>query len=418
MNQHRVCIDARVQGLPGGIAQVVIGLAHGLSGLADGDEEYVFLVRRDGEAWVKPYLRRPCPIVFAPEAPAERSVARRSLDRVPGARYLWDRLSPALGRRSFQVPRSDGTIEDTRSAVVHFALQTGCLTPIPSIYQPHDLQHRHLPDFFPPRHRMTRDLLMKPLCEQARAVAVVSTWVKQDLVRQYGLAEEKIHVVPTAPPTDAYPTPAGNDLAASRGKFHLPESFILYPAQTFEHKNHLRLLEALRWLRDRQGLTVPLICCGKESAPARKIHRCITAWNLQGQVRLVGYVSALELQCLYRLCRAVVIPSLFEAASFPLWEAFAAGAPAACSNVTSLPAQAGDAALVFDPLDPQAMADSVRRLWTDQTLRQTLIERGRANVARFTWERTARHYRALYRQTAGWPLTEEDRAILAAPAML
>jgi len=105
-----------------------------------------------------------------------------------------------------------------------------------------------------------------------------------------------------------------------------------------------------------------------------------------------------------------VIPTLFEAASFPLWEAFQAGVPAACSNVTSLPEQAGDAALVFDPRDERAIAAAIEQLWTDHELRLVLAIRGRQRVAAFTWERTARTFRALYRQCAGRRLTEDDAA--------
>jgi glycosyltransferase involved in cell wall biosynthesis len=107
---------------------------------------------------------------------------------------------------------------------------------------------------------------------------------------------------------------------------------------------------------------------------------------------------------------------LFEAASGPLNEAFMAGAAAACSNVTSLPEQAGDAAVVFDPRRVEEIAAAVERLWTDESFRRVLSERGRARVGRFTWRRAARHFRALYRRIGGRGLTGEDRQILSAPA--
>ena len=108
----------------------------------------------------------------------------------------------------------------------------------------------------------------------------------------------------------------------------------------------------------------------------------------------------------------------FEAASGPLNEAFMAGAPAACSNVTSVPEQAGDSALVFDPHCPDQIADAIFQLWTNPNLRQTLIARGRANVARFTWQKTARHFRAHYRKLANRPLTDEDQELLTAPPQI
>jgi glycosyltransferase involved in cell wall biosynthesis len=114
----------------------------------------------------------------------------------------------------------------------------------------------------------------------------------------------------------------------------------------------------------------------------------------------------------------VVIPTLFEAASGPLGEAFMAGAAAACSDVTSLPRQAGESALVFDPRDPAGIAAAVLKLWAGESLRTALIERGRANIARFTWDRAARHFRAWYRKVGGRELTDEDRALLSAEPLL
>lgn len=113
----------------------------------------------------------------------------------------------------------------------------------------------------------------------------------------------------------------------------------------------------------------------------------------------------------------MVFPTLFEGWGMPISEAFLAGAPVACSSVTSLPEQAGDAALAFDPLRPEEIADAIIRLWTDEALRSTLVGRGRARVARFGWERTARIFRAHYRRVANRPLTSEDRELIASSSL-
>jgi glycosyltransferase involved in cell wall biosynthesis len=112
----------------------------------------------------------------------------------------------------------------------------------------------------------------------------------------------------------------------------------------------------------------------------------------------------------------VIIPSLFEAASAPLWEAWLAGKPAACSNVTSLPEQAGDAALIFNPTSVDAVADALAQLWTSPNLRSTLARRGAQRVGAFTWDRTARTFRAHYRRISGVPVSAEDADLMAAEA--
>ncbi|MFM7135853.1 MAG: glycosyltransferase family 4 protein [Planctomycetota bacterium] len=412
----RVCIDARMQGLPGGIAQVVCGLVKGLSSLSDGCEEYIFLVTPGNDRWVKPFIGGACQIVEAAPMLAKRARAAGVLNKLPFARAAWERFSPILGRRTYAVPQSDGAIESLEPDVVHFPLQSGCLTNLPSIYQPHDLQHRHLPEFFTPRHRMTREILMQAICRQASTIAVASTWVKKDLVAQFGLPPEKIAVIPLAPATAAYAEPSDDQVRDCRRKYTIPDDFIFYPAHTFAHKNHIRLLEALAQLRRDRSVIIPAVFSGGLTDFAKTVQRAAARLGLEGQTHFLGYVSETELRCLYQLCRAVVIPSLFEAASFPLWEAFQAGAACACSNVTSLPRQAGGSAIIFDPQCTSSIADAVLSVFTDETLRATLVSAGHANVRSFTWEKTARRYRTVYRALGNRPISEEERASLAAGA--
>ena len=108
----------------------------------------------------------------------------------------------------------------------------------------------------------------------------------------------------------------------------------------------------------------------------------------------------------------MVFPSKFEGWGLPLVEAFLAETAVTCSNVTSLPQLAGDAALLFNPDQPLEIAATIHRLWVDSTLRQQLVERGKKNVARFSLEHTARIFRAYYRQMANRPLTDEDKSLL------
>ena len=134
--------------------------------------------------------------------------------------------------------------------------------------------------------------------------------------------------------------------------------------------------------------------------------------GLRDRVRFPGYVGPEELAGLYRDAFAVVLPSLCEGAGQPLLEAFAHGAPVACSGTTSLAEYAGDAALLFDPEKPAEIADALRRFVQEPALCEQLRSAGRARIAAFSWERSARAYRALYRELAGWPMPDEDHALL------
>ncbi|MCL5961622.1 MAG: glycosyltransferase family 4 protein [Chloroflexi bacterium] len=423
MSRLQICLDARIRsGSYGGVEQVIIGLASGLAKLRDGNEQYLFLTYPESEKWIQPYLEGPCRTLRVPD-PARSDKWRDTLKRtllhpVPffDPMLLKSRQPPRF--RPVRPPESDGTIEKAGVDVMHFTKQTAFLTKVPSIYHPHDLQHRHLPHLFSPRQRQFREANYQTFCEQAQMVAAVSSWSKRDFIEQYRLPEAKVQVVPFAPVLTEYPNPTSGDIATVREKFGLPETFVYYPAQTWPHKNHIGLLEGLALLRDRRGLAITLVCSGHLNYLYRRIQRQAERLRISNQVRFLGFVSPVEIQCLYKLCRCVIIPTKFEAASFPLWEAFLSGAPAACSDVTSLPEQAGDAALLFDPESPSEIGDAIHRLWTDEKLRAALVERGRRNVARFSWEHTARVFRAHYRRIARRPLTEEDQLLLSMPPLL
>lgn len=411
-----VGVDARLlDGQSGGIQQVVIGLAHGLSSLADGNERYLFLTHEGQDNWLRPYIDGPCQILPSRSRPKSR--VKREVRRIIRTPRRWLERLKYPGNRG-RVPMSDGLIEKSGIDLMHFTCQSAFLTEVPSIYHPHDLQHIHLPQYFSQRDREYRDTHYRAFCEQAKMVGVASTWIQHDLMKQYDLSDEKVRVVPWAPVLDAYPVPSSGDLRRVREERKLPEAFFFYPAQTWPHKNHESLFTAVEILRQKYDLDVSLVFSGRKNDHYEYLKTRAEKLNLDSKVNFLGHVSPLELQCLYQLCRALIIPTKFEAASFPLWEGFRAGAAAACSNVTSLPEQAGDAALLFSPTDPEEIASAMRKLWVDETLRETLKKRGYEQVAKYDWLRTARIFRAHYRRLTRGEQTPADEALMHASPTL
>jgi glycosyltransferase involved in cell wall biosynthesis len=410
----RIVIDARIpDGLHGGVQQWVIGLASALSMLEPADEQYLFLVERGHDQWLRPYLGGRCGLLRP-----RRPLVRRAL----GA--LWRPLAarwPALRRlrrgRTAPPPaallRSDGTVERAGAHVVHFPMQTAFLTNVPSLYQPWDLQHLHLPEFFSEAQHASRELTYRAFCAQAAVVIAASNWVKRDLVEQYAIRPERVTVVNVPPVTAAYRAPTPEEIDHVARRLQLPDRFIFYPAQTWPHKNHGRLFEALAELR-AEGLRVPLVCSGHLNEQYADVRLAADRLGLGADVRFLGFRDPLEVQVLYRRARALVFPSLYEGWGLPIAEAFLAGLPVACSNVTSLPDLVDDAALLFDPLDPAAIAAAIRRLWTDDQLAAELAGRGRSLIGRYDWHRTALAVRALYRKVGGRALAPDELELLAA----
>jgi len=142
------------------------------------------------------------------------------------------------------------------------------------------------------------------------------------------------------------------------------------------------------------------------------IEKQINQLGLSEQVKFLGFVDPIDMFCLYKLCNSVIVPSKFEAMSGPVGEAFLAGAPVACSNVTSLPEQAGNAALIFNPDKPEEMAKAIYQLWTDESLRKKLIKLGKTRIKNSSWEKAARIFRAHYRYLGKMSLKDEDQSLL------
>lgn len=411
----RVCLDARlVEGVSGGTQQAVIGLACGLSEISDGLEVYQFLVYEDAHDWLKPFLGGTCRALPCGRAP--RTPWKRRIRALPGARRLVDATYWLAGRQLVRLPQAPEVVTPAAIDVMHFTCQLGFLISVPSIYQPWDLQHLHLPELFPTRARVHREVTYRAFCRQAQLVVCPTQWGKRDLIAHYQLPPNKICVVPCAPVNRQYPIPSPADLAATRERLQLPPAFAYYPAQTWKHKNHLTLLDAIALLRDKYDIRVPLVCSGGLNDFYPTIRRRMEELGLADAVRFLGFVSPLELQCLYRLCRCVVLPTLFEGWGMPLLEAYQAGAPVACSAIGPLLEQAEDGALLFDPRCPLNIASALRALWADGGMRAALAQRGLRIVGQYSWERTARVFRAHYRRLAGRPLTEEDKMLLEVPA--
>lgn len=413
-HNFKIAIDARVMpGLTGGVAQAIMSLVHGLGQLKDGDESYIIIVASQAQwNWLQPYLGPNQQLVMKPTASSSRKRSLLKQALLPAVWYLRGVLS-ACSRHWPEVPISDGFHESLGCDVLHLPTQSFILCSIPTIYNPHDLQHLHYPQFWTSSMIAWRETIYPAGCHFSQTVVVGSQWVKDDVIRHYRINPDKVQVIPEAPPTQLYPEPTREYLAEVKSKYQLEEPFALYPAVTWAHKNHLRLLEALAYLRDTRGMSIRLVCTGSPYEPFwPTIQRRMDELRLGQWVRFLGFVPDQDLRAIYRLAQFLVLPSLFEASSLPMFEAWLEGVPVACSNSTALPDQAQDAALLFDPTNVEAIANAVAKLATEKELHEELRRRGYRRLRGFDGERTAKAYRAVYRRAARRPLSQEDRWLL------
>ena len=233
-------------------------------------------------------------------------------------------------------------------------------------------------------------------------------------MRHYALDPAKVQVILEGSPNEVAPAHDPARSARVREKYHLPESFLLYPAITWPHKNHVRLLEAMALLRDGRGLTPSLVFTGtqiREAWPA--IEQRIQALALAPQVHPLGFIPEEDLRVIQQMASCIVQPSLFEGSSLPIYDAWLDGVPVACARASALPEQVGDAGVLFDPYDPRDIARAVASILLDTGLQGELRARGSRRLREFSWECAAKSYRALYRRAAHAPLSDEDKRLLA-----
>jgi glycosyltransferase involved in cell wall biosynthesis len=182
-----------------------------------------------------------------------------------------------------------------------------------------------------------------------------------------------------------------------RERYQLNAPFVLYTGNIKPHKNLERLIEAFNMLRQAPYLRhVQLLIIGDEISKYAALRRTVHRYKLHKHVRFFGFVSDRTLAALYRLADVFVFPSLYEGFGLPPLEAMASGTPVITSNVSSLPEVVGQAALMIDPYDPEAIAGAMRRVLTDAALRSELRTRGLDRARSFSWERSIRRVREIY----------------------
>lgn len=312
---------------------------------------------------------------------------------------------PMVAARANKILKSKGV------AVVHFPYPLHFETSLPYVYEPWGLPHHHQPECFRPGEAEWMDELFGRGCRKAAMVVTATRWVKQDIIAKYGIAPERIAVIPRMPRFDH----ADRFMDKSEALAGLPEAFALFPSATWVTKNHIRLIRAIAKLRDEHGVLLNLVCTGRTNTPeSNKIEAEIERFKLAGQVRFLGVVSVERLNTLFKNAKFLVHPSIFEGLGLPLLEAFQNGLPVLASTAACIPEVVGDAALLFDPYDE---ADITRALLEAMRTPKMLEDLRVKGVHRIEHgfpspDKIAKMFDTVYRHAAKASLNDEQKALL------
>ena len=262
---------------------------------------------------------------------------------------------------------------------------------VPSVSTIHDLSQLHVEGKYDPLRMFYIRRVLPFMMQKLTRVVSVSESTRRDLVEHAGIRPERIRVAHNGADLSGFAAtsrPGARETIAR--ELGIDGPFILYTAR-LEHpgKNHVRLLEALVLLKERGRLTHRLVLAGSRWNGAEVIEERIGELGLTNDVTLAGFVENRLLPELYAAADVFVFPSLFEGFGIPLLEAMAAGTPVCAASVSSIPEVVGDAALLFDPVNPADIAVQLDRLLQDAALRQDRVARGRRQVQRFSWDDAA-----------------------------
>ncbi len=282
-----------------------------------------------------------------------------------------------LGRREtkFKLPvisRTERICNRYKINLVYCPFQEISLTTRKQISTLHDVQEMHFPEFFSPQERLERASLFKSITERSDLIVVSYEHVKEDLIKYFNRSNDDVLVCLLDMQNLWFDRMSIAD-SISLAEYKLPDEFIFYPAVTWPHKNHIGLLKAVGQIHNVKGKEIHVVFTGHQTEFKKDIDIVVEQLEIESQVHWLGVVNEKVLYTLYHTAKAVVVPTLYEAGSFPLMESILMGVPVVCSKTTSLPETIGDERYVFDPTDVDSIADRVERITFDDSFRRENI---------------------------------------------
>ena len=263
-------------------------------------------------------------------------------------------------------------------------LSTKCKQ-LPIIY---DLNFEHQPEDLPFRNRIYFRTFYPKFANKATRIATISEYSKKDISETYKISLTKIDNVSCGVKENFYPLK--DDLKqATREKYTNGAEYFFFIGSMHPRKNIVRLLQAFEIFKKESNAPIKLILAGNIFWGDETVQAVISTMTAKNDVVFTGRLSDDELVNLLGSAFALSFIPTFEGFGLPIVEAFQSEVPVICSNTTSMPEVAGNAALMVDPFSINDIAEKMNILWTEQFLKKDLIEKGRLQKNNFTWKRTS-----------------------------
>lgn len=241
--------------------------------------------------------------------------------------------------------------------------------------------------------------MMSLAAHWSNAVITSCEYTKKEIVRHLNANPDRVFVVPYGVDSRFRPIADAGTLERVRTKYGISENYVLYVGIYRDRKNHAGLLQAFQHLV-HGGIPSQLVIAGPMNEAEKELRTLAAELGIEKQVVLTGFIADEDLPTLYSGARVYACPSLAEGFGLTIVEAMACGVPVVCARNSALPEAGGNAALFADVTNPQSFAQALQRAFTDEKLRQDLIERGYQHAKHFSWQQAARDTLDIYARAA------------------
>jgi glycosyltransferase involved in cell wall biosynthesis len=277
------------------------------------------------------------------------------------------------------------------------------ICPCPSVVTFYDVTHLKFPEDFEARWRNYLDVVLPMSLRRAAAVICISEHSRQDLLKHYKVAKDKVHVVYCGVDSSRFNAGAKVDREWANS-IGIKKDYILHVGAFSRRKNIPMLLRAVALLKARGKFdNLQLVLAGPELsvlAGGSEIRDAIRDLDLKDAVMFTGHIPDKQLAGLYAGARILAFPSLYEGFGLPVLEGMAVGTPVISSNSSSMPEVAGDAALLAPPESPELWADAIQQVIENPSLAADLRRKGLEQAKKFSWRKAADETLAVYNTVA------------------
>lgn len=253
--------------------------------------------------------------------------------------------------------------------------------PVPTVVTIHDLAYLHYPDEFLKKDLIQLTLWTESSINAAKKIIAVSKTTKKDIIKSYGIADNKIDVV-----YNGYEKSVKVPPPDWKTEFKIKQPTILYVGTLQPRKNLSTLIKAFEKFK-QIAPKFKMIFAGKKGWMYEKIFEEVSELGLDNDIFFSDYISDLQLMFLYKNVYCLVLPSFYEGFGIPILEAMGFGCPVISSFSSSLPEIGGDACLYFDPNNVYDLFEKLKLLKDNYEVRKELVNKGIKRVKDFSWEK-------------------------------